>query len=207
MTARYEWTPDRDEVLRARYDSRIKGRAKDLARALGVPKWAVTKRAAELGLSSPRGEFFDAREWTAEEDRKLIAWAGERSLRAIARRLGRTHNAVRNRMRRLKVSCRVSEGYTLRELELCFGVGHRTITRWIDRGWLEADRRDEDGEHPAYQVREVAILRFVQEHPLAFELRRVDQTWFLDLMTSGGVIKKAIATEAAIDRADQEQAA
>lgn len=204
--ALYEWTPERDQVLRDRYDSRVKGRAKEIARGLGFPAWVVKRRAGHLGLSRPKEEFLGGRGWTADEERFLFEHAGTRHARWMARKLGRTEASVVLKLKRLELSRRIREGYTMRELELCFGADHKMITRWIERGWLEAERRDEGGERPAFQIRDAAILRFVQEHPLAFELRRVDPVWFMDLMTSGGLIRKALGIEAAID-AGEEQAA
>ena len=43
------------------------------------------------------------------------------------------------------------------------------------------------------------LLRFITEHPLAFRLDKVEQTWFMDLITSGGLLRKALASERALD--------
>jgi hypothetical protein len=49
-------------------------------------------------------------------------------------------------------------------------------------------------------VNDEQILAFVRDHPLAFRLDKVEQTWFMDLITSGGLIRKAIADEHAPSR-------
>ncbi|MGE3152102.1 MAG: hypothetical protein AB7G48_11010 [Nitrospiraceae bacterium] len=49
------------------------------------------------------------------------------------------------------------------------------------------------------------LLRFITEHPLAFQLRKVDQFWFMDLVTNGGLVRKALQT-ASQDDADHRAA-
>jgi hypothetical protein len=46
-----------------------------------------------------------------------------------------------------------------------------------------------------------ALLEFVRDHPLTFRLDKVDQTWFMDLITSGGLIRKALADERELETA------
>ncbi len=37
------------------------------------------------------------------------------------------------------------------------------------------------------------LLRFIETHPLAFRLDKVDQVWFMDLITNGRLIRRALA--------------
>ena len=63
------------------------------------------------------------------------------------------------------------------------------MTRWIARGRLEADSRGaawgkrQNGD--SYLIREKDVRRFVLEHPSDIDLRKVDQLWFLDMLTNG----------------------
>lgn len=183
--AKWVWTPERDALLRQRYDGR-KGCAVALARALAFPRSAVTRRAQELGLTV---RATDRREWTRADVAFLEEHAGARVAGWIARKLGRPLSSVTNKIKRLKLSRAIRDGYTLRDLELCFGVDHHAIDGWIRQGWLVGERRH-GGATPAFsrdahRFSDRDVLRFIREHPTAFALQRVDQTWFLDLVLGG----------------------
>jgi len=51
-----------------------------------------------------------SRAWTAEEDARLLDWAGYEPVNKIAQRLGRSVRAVRFRLGALGMSARVSDG-------------------------------------------------------------------------------------------------
>src|SRR5260221_235321 len=36
------------------------------------------------------------------------------------------------------------------------------------------------------------LVRFIQENPLEFRLDKVDQLWFMDLITAGGLMRRAL---------------
>lgn len=181
----YVWTPERDALLRERYDGR-RGTCKRLAAALAWPRWVIQRRVAELALTK-RAE--NRRAWTPEEIAFLDDHAGERVVGWIARKLGRSKASVALRMKRTAISQRVTSGYTLRDLELCFGVDHHAIGRWIRTEQLQGERRH-GGAGPAFPLdawhfSDADVMRFIRENPTAFQLSRVDQTWFLDLVLGG----------------------
>ncbi len=189
---KYVWTPDRDQVVRDRYDGRVRRRADEIGRALGWPAWAVKKRAAALGLTHPPA---DRREWTAQEEEFLREHAGSQLTHWIAKQLGRGESSVVLKLRRMKISRR------FRELELCFGVDHHSIDRWIQDGRLVGRRRGTRrsgsggrGGAPAdaWYFTDEDLVRFIRGNPMAFRLDKVDQLWFMDLITSGGLIRRAL---------------
>lgn len=208
---KYVWTPERDQVLRERYDGRVKGRAAELARLVGWPTWVIKKRAATLGLCYAA----DRRDWTAEETAFLWEHGGHRHTHWIAKQLGRSETSVVLKFKRLQISRRVRDGYTLRELTLCFGTDHHVIERWVREGKLVSSRagRPAAGAHElatvrrrgtnrprdAWAVSDADLLRFIQAHPLTFRLDKVDQVWFLDLITNGGLMRRALAAEAKLE--------
>jgi len=198
---KYQWTPERDQVLRERYDGRIAGRAAAIGASLGWPAWVIKKRATTLGLTHPA----QRRDWTATEETFLLEHVGSRLTPWIAKQLRRTETSVVLKLKRMKISRRFRDGYTLSELELCFGVDHHSIDRWIREGKLVGRRRGtrrsaaggrplEGGAGPAdaWYFTDEDLLRFVREHPTAFRLDKVDQVWFMDLITSGGLIRRAL---------------
>jgi hypothetical protein len=63
------------------------------------------------------------------------------------------------------------------------------VTRWIERGHLNAHppgtARREQQNGDIYLIREKDVRRFILEHPTDIDLCKVDQRWFLDLITNG----------------------
>jgi len=183
----YVVTPERDEILRQRYDSTVRGRVAQIAAAVSWPRWKVQRRAAELGLVKPTSAH---RAWTDAEVALLRRYAGQRPVAWMAVKLKRSRASVVEKIKALHISvAREREGYTLKELTLCFGVDHNAILRWIRRGWL-CGRRRNGGSGPAFALdpwvfTDADLAAFMAEHPTAYELRRVDQTWFLGLIAPG----------------------
>ena len=181
---KYHWMAERDELLRERYDSRVPGRAAEIAADFGWPKWVVTWRAQKLAIAHTKEP-----RWTAEQDAFLLEHAGLRTPLWIAKRVGRTLTAVVVRLKRLHISRRVREGLTARDVALCFGIDVHGVTRWIDQGKLAAKRRGTDRENDPYVISPQAIRQFVRCYPMLFRLDKVDQLWFMDLVFSGKIGK------------------
>jgi len=91
-----------------------------------------TSRLSEPN-SAPREPV---RPWSAEEDAKLLDWAGYEPANKIAQRLGRSVRAVRFRLGALGMSARVSDGWSLRSLQKLLHVGPARIRNFIGRGML-----------------------------------------------------------------------
>ena len=181
---KYPNTKFSDELIRTRYDGRVYGRAAEIATALGWPGWAVKKRAAVLGATSPWPKH--RRDWTDDEVKFIQEWTGVRFVGWIAKKLGRSLTSVVLKQKRMKLSRRVREGYTLRALELCFGMDHRLIAQWVEQGRLRIERGipcgGGRGEQRRWKVSETAVFEFIWNNPMSFRLDKVDQPWFLDLM-------------------------
>lgn len=199
---KYIWTPERDQILREKYDGRIKGRADEVARQLGWPSLAIKRHASELGLSHPSTR----QDWTPQEEAFLMEHAGSRHVYWMAKKLKRGLTSIVLKLKRMKISRRWREGYTLRELELCFGIDHHGIDKWIREGKLIGRRRGTKRQGPGgaggapadpWVFTDADILRFIEAYPLAFRLDKVDQFWFMDLLTGGGLIRRALKVESA----------
>jgi hypothetical protein len=200
---KYVWTDERDQVLRERYDSKTPGAIAALAAAIGWPDWAIKKRAAQLGLTRPA----ERKEWTPEDVAFLWEHTGTRHSHWIAKKLGRSEASVVMKQKHMKLARRVRHGYTQNELKLCFGTDHHVIQRWIRQGKLNARRAGTDRAHDTYVVTDADVVRFITDHPMAFRLDKVDQFWFMDLITSGGLLRRAFADEQALDESAQTSAA
>lgn len=177
---KYLWTPERDAYLREHYPKKEHRKSYRIAAALGLPRWVVTKRAQQLALTYPH----DRRDWTPDEVRFLEEHSGYRTPIWMAKKLKRSLTAVTVKLKRLALTTKVKTGYTQRELELCFGVDHRVIERWVREGKLKITKLPSQREKPVWHVSDRQVQRFIREHPMAFRLDRVDQLWFMDLMAS-----------------------
>jgi hypothetical protein len=178
---KYDWTPQREAYLRTHYDGKVKRRAEAIARALGWPTWVIKKHAQQLGLAYP----VDRKDYTAAEVALIEEWTGARSSRWIAKRLHRTETSVVLKQKRLGMSRRVRDGYTVGAVSECFGVDHHSVDRWIREGKLHATRRGTDRtgkQGDIYKITDADIKAFVRDHPTAFRLDKVDPVWFLDLV-------------------------
>jgi len=142
---RTAWSPEDDQILRRGYEEGWKGK-RDAVRELlrRHPAWqphSIWSRAAKLGLvqTSPKKIRQRSRQlWTEDDDRMLLAMAGYKTSRFIAKALHRSENAVRYRLAVIGKSSRVHlEGYARRTLAKELHLGSRTIQRLIVQGLLE----------------------------------------------------------------------
>lgn len=192
---KYVWTPERDAIIRKDYDGRIKGRAAQVAQRLSWPTWVIKKRAGLLGLCYPA----DHRNWTKKEESFLTWHAGHRTVNWMSTQLKRSLSSITLKLKRMKISRAIRNGYMLRDLEACFGIDHHQIDHWVEKGWLKVRTLSKGVKGSKWQVKEDQILTFIQEHPTTFRLDKVDQLWFMDLITDGGLVKRALQSEEALN--------
>jgi hypothetical protein len=186
-TKKYIWTAEKDALLTARYDGKIRNRTLVIANQLGWPKWVITKRAAHLGLCYPW--LPDRKDWTPEEEAFLEQHAGTRHVNYLRRTLKRSLTSVTLKLKRMGLRRRMADGYCLRDLCDCFGVDHHSIERWVRDGKLKVGRWNPDaGQHAMWCAQQRDVLKFVRAYPLAFRLDKVDQVWFLDLVLGGNLL-------------------
>lgn len=175
---KYRFHEDDDRLIRQRYDSRTET-ITELAAILRVPRWVVRRRAQELGLARCK-----ERPWTEEEEEFLEANLSHLAVLTLARRLRRSPTAIAVKAKRLGLRKR-DGAYTARAVAQGFGVDDHAVVRWIDAGMLKARRRNSGRPRDMYFISDRAVKDFVRGYPLAFDLRKVDQLWFMDLVTDG----------------------
>ncbi len=177
---KYFLTPDHDALLRRYYDPNVRGRARDIAAHLGVPKWVVNRRAEVLGLTRPRNA-----PWSPSDVAYLESNFHRVAIRQIAKELGRTVAAVKLKAKRLGYR-KNGEGYNGHSLSLALGVDPNWVSRRIRDGRINASKRftertvQQNGD--SYLITEQEVFRFIREHTFEVDLRKVDQLWFLDLV-------------------------
>jgi hypothetical protein len=186
---KYIWRPEYDAYLKAQYFGGLNRRFRILNRMIrltGLPRWYIKRQAACLGLTM----HMDRKPWTRVELDALVDLVGRVSAGKIAKRLHRPVSSVTNKLKRLQISRRVRNGYTMRDLELCLGEDHHKISGWIKNGWLQdrlqGTRRHDGNGKDIHRIREKDILDFLRNHPREINLGKVDQTWFLDLILLRG---------------------
>jgi hypothetical protein len=186
---KYNWLPQHDAYMRAHYHGGLhqRGRViKELMRQTGFPRWYIKRHAQRLGLTM----HADRRPWTPTELDALDKLIGKVSATTIAKRLKRTETSVVMKIKALGHSRRVSEGYTIRDLEECLGEDHHKIQKWIAKGWLhdgfQDTQRHNGNGHDIHRINEKQILNFIKSHPQEINLGKVEQTWFLDFVLLGG---------------------
>lgn len=172
-------------LLLEQYDGRTETIDRLMRHFPNVPRWRVGRWAQELGIH--RG---DRKPWNETELTTLRSLLGVLPSKEIARRMGRTVASVEVRAKRLGISLRCSEGYTMRELSEGLGADHHKIEQWIARGWLREgiriSRTEQSGPHNPWRFRERAIYELVRDHPSEIDPRRVDWLWLVSILTSRG---------------------
>ena len=157
-----------------------------MIRMTGLPRWYIKRQAARLGLTM----HMDRKPWTRAELDVLHDLVGRVSVTSIAKRLHRPVSSVTNKLKRLEISRRVRDGYTMRDLELCLGEDHHKISEWTKNGWLQdrlqGTRRHDGNGRDIHRIREKDILDFLKSHPPEMNLGKVDQAWLLDLVLLKG---------------------
>lgn len=87
-------------------------------------------------------------------------------------------------------SRRFTDGYTIRDLELCFGKDHHKVQMWIENGWpddgSQGTSRSNGNDQNIHRFCEKQILNFVKAHPQIINRCKVDELWFLDLLLMKG---------------------
>src|SRR5713226_5929919 len=139
------WGPEDERILRKGYANGWRGKREAVQELLKRHSdWRphlIWRRAARLGLvrqPTKRCPEPHRRRWSDDDDGILLAMAGYKTAKFIAKALHRSESAVRYRLAVLGKSSRVHlEGYARRTLAQELHLGSRTIQRFIVQGLLE----------------------------------------------------------------------
>jgi hypothetical protein len=180
---RYFWTPALDAMLREVYLAREKStRAAGLKRMAAqakIPHRRLTHRAHELGIASPNVRT-RRREWTAEETEFLREAMGRQSAEMIAKRLGRSRVSVLTKTDALRLSLKIRDGYSVADVAEVMGAPRGKVEGWIRRGLLGRPR-----DLGGMRVSEKQLVEFLRRYTSEYDLRRVDQGWFVSVIFGG----------------------
>ena len=175
--AKYQWTADMDDQLRQIY--RRTGRKKLVLSAeltkfcstFRLPRTAVMNRARRLGLNIVR----PFKPWTHEEKEGLRKLTGLLGVNTIANRLGRSPYAIKNQLSQMNLTAQLTDGYTIRQLQLLLGVPNRSIQMWLTTRALHMDLDKE-------RITEASVREFVKNNMYEYSFRRVDEPWLKSLL-------------------------
>jgi hypothetical protein len=164
-----------DRLIREHYDSRTET-IDWLSQRLGFPTWVIKKRAQILGVARTK-----EKPWSEKDVAYLETNLPRLSLAVLARKLRRSVTATALKAKRLGIK-KSDEGYTARSLAQAFGVDDHKVVRWTRLGLLKASHRNSGRPRDLYLITDKDVRRFVCTYPTEFDLRRVDQLWFIDLL-------------------------
>jgi hypothetical protein len=190
---KYVFTAQIDQRIREIYlshpNAKTRPGIRHLAEQVGIPHWALKKRARELGLARTKEKPWSESELTIMA---RYAWMSDERicLKLKAAGYARTVTGIHLKVKRMRFKCDPSF-YSGKGLAQALGIDSHVVTRWIKSGHLRAQfRGTARGERQGgdiYLIREKDVRRFILEHPTEIDLRKVDQLWFLDLITNGFV--------------------
>jgi hypothetical protein len=188
---KYVFTDQIDRLIRESYHNRQNERTRFSVRALakkvGMPHWALKKRARELGLARTKELPWSEREL---EILGRYAWMSDERIRLKLKAAGytRTVTGIHLKLKRMRFK-HDGSFYSACSLAQALGIDPHAVTRWIKSGHLKAKPRgtartgQQNGD--SYLIQEKDVRRFILEHPTDIDLRKVDQLWFLDVITNG----------------------
>lgn len=188
---KYMFTDQIDQLIRETYlrgrDAKSRPGIRLLAKRVGIPHWALKKRARELGLARTK-----ELPWS-EPELEILArspWMSDERLRLKLKAAGYTRTATAIHLKLRRMAFKKDGGfYSASSLAQALGIDPHAVTRWINRGRLKATfrgtARGEQQNGDIYLIRDKDVRRFVLEHPTDIDLRKVDQLWFLDMVTNG----------------------
>ncbi len=200
--SKYRHTDITDRLIRNAYASpeyaTQRGRAvKSLAEKLGWPRYIIRRRALAIGavqLHRKEPPWTDAELDLLEQHAHKVPDVIARIFRKHG--YARTATAISVKTKRVGLLTRQSRidagQYSGRELSRCMGVEGHTIKRWIEKGWLKAERQGterterQNGDH--WLIREKHIRQFLINHTAEINFGKIDKFWLIDILvgsTSG----------------------
>jgi hypothetical protein len=188
---KYLWTSEQDAMLRGLYERKgenqkfsVKAAA---ANATGYPDYICMQRGRYLGLARVKESV-----WSKEELDFLELHVGKhdvtiaRVFRAAGfnRSAAAIHLAVTRKLGGVRSH---RDFFSAGQLGQLMGVDMHAVTRWIEQGLLAGERREsmrtEKQGGKSWAITQGAVRAFLVENPLAFDIRKVNQGWFMELLT------------------------
>lgn len=180
----YFTTPFIDDAIRRYYaGTPRKGGVSKIAHQMQRPAEWVYSRARQLGVVIPK---FREAPWSEPEIdllRKCARYVPQSISRKFAQHgFKRTAGAISIKLVRLRCDRTDDDHYSGTQLAELMGVRVNVVSGWIARGWLHAKTKGTTREHDVFRIHRAAVRRFIVENVGAFDIRRVEKHWFVDLV-------------------------
>lgn len=205
MATPLEWSEWQDAIVRKIYSTpsfaqRRKAIKEHLPRLAPRNKYQVYNRGIALGIVKPLKK---TPPWTEAEIELVEKW-GHCTDATIAKKLkaagyARTVNAVhvyRNRhvagFRQGKIDAGIYSACQVADL---VGASSRTVTHWIEKGWLKAKRGANHGPNVTWEIKASDLRTFLIHHITYCDLSRADKFMLVDILCPHGA--KGAGREAA----------
>src|ERR1039458_1177829 len=162
-----------DAKLRRAYQAKNKRLAgvqiDELVRRTGWPRYIFQNRATVLGL-----RLYTAERWEPAEIEAIREMAGTAPAYKIAKEIGRSELAVRNKLFTMEIESRITEGFSINELAKLLGTRHAKIERWIGHGWLSMSADD--------RVTHASVERFVWNQMDEYRFAACEEWWLKTML-------------------------
>ena len=167
---KYFFTDQIDQLIREIYRNRRDAKSRPsiplLAKKVGMPHWALKKRARELGLARTKELPWSEREL---EILARYAWMSDERIRLKLKAAGyaRTVTGIHLKLKRMRFK-HDGSFYSASGLAQALGIDSHAVTRWIKSGHLKAKFRgtartaQQNGD--IYLIHEKDVRRFILEH-------------------------------------------
>lgn len=169
-----------DEEIRRRLgaDNAAAGEVTAIAAQFQMPAWYVSRRASQLGVGRSR---LKEPEWNSAE-LEILETYGEDGPAVVHRQLRlagsqRTLGSVCMALKRRNIEKLARSSMSARATAELMGVDGKTVVRWIEHCGLKA--RPTGG---TWSIDRREFRKWLLNHPDSFDLRKVRQVWFMDLM-------------------------
>lgn len=197
---RYDYTRW-EPMIRKAYANRSIGALKIISNESGIPVGSLKYHALSV-LRLQRMVAVDRhnKPWE-EKEIDIIENHGEKSLRAIRVRLKkagfcRSPCAIETKLSLLRIRATRTDYITLADFSARMGYDPKSADRWVKRGLIKTKKQVMTSRSSGIGFRYISrneIKNFLIDHPAAYDHRRIDWNWALDILTGKEIGKGAIA--------------
>ena len=152
-----------------------------MAEELGVPHWTSVQQRVHALMRRGLLDYGTRRRrpWTEAEEQELRGLVGWHTEHQIAKLLRRSVDAIHVKTTRLGLSREWKGAYTARAVGSIFRVDTKTVTIWMERGYLRGARSTVScGISRKWRIEHEAIEAFIRDHPEHYERRRITEPFW-----------------------------
>ena len=178
-----KWTDEERDIVRRDY-SHTDASAEAIAQRLRRTTASVKGQVQRIGIAKRS----DRHPWTPEEEERLAELIPKYAPVTVARMMHRSLNSVVVKVKRLKISRRVRDGwFTKRDICQILAVDHRWVQSRIDMGILPAsyhypNSKPQKNGSACWHIKEKDFREFIRRYPQDLLGRNVDLITIVDIL-------------------------